>query len=757
VVADGPWGAIEDRPLPPLALTVDAPATLSLAAPLAADERRMGCRVFVPGFRKGRGTKLRFPYAASIHSPRAQHVRLGAFWGPHWLNGEAVAGENDAVCGNRQNLEVDLAAGWNLLYGEPEQLTESWAMVLAWPRAAGLRVAADSAEDAPEAMRYGAAVEAERLPSAQNAVPADSAALDALDIDWRLAPTTATNTTPHPARDCAWDRPGDAIAYETAADFPLELVGDHVLVYDFCREFLGTVTVELEAPAGTVVDIANDERRRDDGLLGLYATNPFTDTADRFVCRGGRQVIEGFHPRGGRWLQLALRPPADGRVVLHRVAITSAQVPVRRDGRFESSEPVFDWCFEAGLATLRACVEDAFLDCPWRERGTYLGDALVEQSALASVTGDLAVARRSLELWAQGQLPDGQMQACVPSWHRRPHEDFSLWWIPAVRDYWALTGDVAFVRRYHAVIERIFASPSWQEQDGALWTAEGLHSFIDWGATRSSKQGRGNACLNAIRVLARDAAAELAELLGDADAAAGHRAEAERVREGLRLRLWLADAGRFAARLDDQGAADAKEAARHANALLVLAGVPDAEQLAATWAFLEAELAHNLADGCTRGQGTGHCELYFLYYVLRACYAHDRVALAERLMREHWGLLMRADAWTLWECFCRGVHGAGSQCHAWSCGPLAMLREQVLGVRWVAGDPTRVTVAPNSHLTWARGTVPHPAGGIAVHWRRHADRLFLAVDAPDGVEVELAAGAACRELELVCVGSAPHS
>jgi len=95
------------------------------------------------------------------------------------------------------------------------------------------------------------------------------------------------------------------------------------------------------------------------------------------------------------------------------------------------------------------------------------------------------------------------------------------------------------------------------------------------------------------------------------------------------------------------------------------------------------------------------------------------------------------------------VRGAGSFCHAWSCGPLAFYREQVLGVTWPAGDPSRVTAAPNSLLTWARGSVPHPDGAVEVHWRRNGGRLFLAATAPEGVELTVTAGPALGDHQLL--------
>jgi hypothetical protein len=272
-------------------------------------------------------------------------------------------------------------------------LTEMWSQYIALPAVAELTVGT---------MHAGRPQPQAALRSARGAVPATAECAAALDLGWEEVPSTG-NAGGNPAREMAWDRPGTAIADPT---LPLALAGGDrgwTVTADLGGEFLGHIRVDLDAPAGTVIDIASDERFRADGCLGLYATNPFVDAADRIVHPGGRATHELFHPRGGRYLQLTIRPQRRGSVVLHGLAVRSHQVAVQLDGAFACGDADFDWIWPVSHATLQACVEDAFLDCPWRERGTYLGDALVESATLAACTGNkqaaadrLGISRRSL-------------------------------------------------------------------------------------------------------------------------------------------------------------------------------------------------------------------------------------------------------------------------------------------------------------------------------------------------------------------------
>jgi len=721
VIISGPWGRTQRRSTPRPDERPRQIVDVVLAGPLVNDEQRLSARVYAPGH--GRGSiQTRFPYELRIQSPCAQDVTLGLFWGPHRLNGVELAMTTVAHLGNRQETTAHFTKGWNVLSGEPELLQEVWSIQIGLPRKARLIAGR---------FRVGVARPVHDLGSG--------------DPGWREI--DHANADQLPSRACAWDRP-TATCVPGALPQELSVVGDQVVLLDAGYEFLGRITCDITASAGTLIDVVVDERRRADGLIGLYATNPFTDAADRYVHPGGRVTISGFHPRGGRLIQLILRPPAlksgmkiIDRMTVHAVAVRSSTTPFIRDGAFTCSDPVFDWTWHAGARTLAACSSDAFLDCPWREQGTYLGDAVIEACALRALSSDHRLITHTTNLFADGQLPNGQMPACSPSWHRLPHEDFSLRWVQLVYEEWAHTGDLKTVRSRLPAIERILDSSAWCADRDGLWTAEGLHLFIDWGVHREGRSGPANAMLNLLRVRALLQAAELLTACGRD--ATGLRHEADGVSAAIRKRLWLAGEGRYRSNTNESD-----DDALHANALALLTPACVGREKSLI-RHLEAGLARNLERGLA-GAHAGHLELAFLHDVLEALYHHGRTATAESVMRSHWGLMRNHNAWTLWETLCDGAKGNGSLCHAWAATPLHWFHQRILGVRQMhAGDPDTLVIAPESLLPWASGTVPHRRGAIEVSWQQSGGVLQVQTKIPKGIEFTVQPGPTFSRHRLV--------
>lgn len=701
----GPWGALTPRSVPAASL---APVALSLrwSGPLDDRDRVIGYRWCEPGLARGTGPRRSSVYACELDSPGAQNLVIGIFWSRHWLNGELLACANDPAHGNRQTATLHLRPGPNLLYGEVEQLEEVWGLTLGFPTGPGapalrsLRVAGLLAEGA--------------LPPP----PATLAELPAAGLAWRELPLAEP---PLPARVRAWDSLGAAPSRKWA------------WVFQAADEFVGYPSLELEAPAGSILDVGVDDQCRADGLLALYASNPFTHTVDRYVLRGGRQRVQGFHVRGGKYLQLTLTLPE--AVVpppqLAACCVRSANGEFALEGRFECSDPVLTWAWGLSARTLQVSVEDSTTDCPWRERGTYLGDAYVNLHMLGSLNREWRLPRRVLRLFAQSQFADGMMPSAAPSWMTRGHADFTLIWILLLHDYWRLSGDLETVRELWPTLERILASPVWQADEQGLWSGDGLNLFIDWGRLREETVGPANAALNAFRAQALADAAVLAAALGR-DARPLAEAAAQ-VRAAFAATLWLPGEGRFAP------FAGGTSPALHANILALRFGLGSPAQQAQVLDYVCGRLRHNLRLGVEQGQGTGFAELYFLFYTLEALYRHGRVALAEELLREHYGLMREHGATTLWECFSRGVRGAGSLCHSWSGAALVMASRYVLGVQPPdPACPDRLAVAPRAaSITWARGEYPHRRGLVQVAWQRVDGELQVQVQAPPGVTVEV--------------------
>ena len=716
------WGALRPRSIPLLTRDIRTPEKILLAAELDASEMRVGFMVDNARPPLG-GNRVRVCYATHVYAPNAQTATLGAFWGPHYLNGEALKAERAPGQGNRENFSLQLKQGWNFLYGEPEILEEGWGVLLGLPAGRGLVFAATPDANSAETILHSGAIAREELEPRRKAPPSSAAELFELPGGGAWRRVARGERLPLPAREAGWDRAGAALPLAPFAvtDVRIPAGKDATIVFDFGGEYIGHALLDVDAPEGTVFDVVNDERLRSDGMLNIFETNWAINSADRFVARGGAEQLEGFHPRGGRYLQVTVRG-ALGPVTLSRVAIRHTAYPLHVDGAFASSDPLFNWIYQTGIPTLQACMEDSYTDCPWRERGCYLGDALAELHATRAVTSDLALMRRCLWLWAKAQRDNGQMQDVAPSYHWTALPDYTLIWVIALRDFWSVTGDKALAAELWPSMQPLFASSLWKEEPSGLWNADALSVFCDWGATAETKKGESGP-LNAYRYQALNCAAELATVLGKTKEAATFKKEALRVRKAFQS-LWDAKHGRFAATRTN--GALVMEGAIHSNILALLFGLSTPAQYASALEFIIAETETNHA------LKPGHSETYFFYYLLNLLYSAGKVREAERAIRNNYGLMRAGGAWTLWEVF----SGHGSLCHAWSGAPLQSFIERTLGVRPAKpGQPDAIVIAPQfADVAWVRGSAPHRKGPIHVAWRVDAGRLELDVSLPKGVK-----------------------
>jgi hypothetical protein len=106
---------------------------------------------------------------------------------------------------------------------------------------------------------------------------------------------------------------------------------------------------------------------------------------------------------------------------------------------------------------------------------------------------------------------------------------------------------------------------------------------------------------------------------------------------------------------------------------------------------------------------------------------------------------------TTWENFGK-CGGQTSLSHGWSAHPTYYLSTQVLGVKLGFPDETdlsKITIAPQANdISWARGTVPHPAGTVEVEWYLKGNKLIVNYTAPKNVPCKVKPEGKLAEKEL---------
>ncbi|MDF3129478.1 hypothetical protein P0Y35_09760 [Kiritimatiellaeota bacterium B1221] len=737
-----PWTTLRPRSAPYPDYQSMAPQRLLVASPVKTLYQRIGIQLEDAEFSKlkrNHNAKSSRQLTAWIYSEQAQSLKLETFWCMMEINGQPCELDDSSLQGNHGFTRVDLKAGWNFYSVNVEQLTEHWTHLLGWPTGAGLSLHArpDRSETAPWAV-------SPPRESRSLIPPPDSPDTFGLPEGWIRDSGEISRITP--ARLVAWMRPDENRALR---DLPwIELKKGHhfdaptaMWTLDFADQFYGHPVIEVEAPAGSILDVAYDDWKREDGCVNLYHSNPFTDAADRYILRGGRQIIEGLNPRGGIFMQVTLHTPEGDTapLKLHNVSIRSRQLLKQQPPKssFSCGDSVMDWAWNISTHTLIASTDEAYADCPWRERGSYIGDSLVNFHLQRLITSDLSIARRTFRMMGEGQHlsgpHQGQLASVTPAWHRKPHEDFTLIWIMCLRDYWNYTGDRSLLEETWPVIERIWDSPVWKTNEAGLWdVTEEMSPFIDWGVQKEDRVGRSNLLLNLFRLGALQATAEIERVLGRNFHST--KAKIASVDQALQTRLWQEDQGRFAP------SDDHNSPCLHGQVLALAFGLGNAERLLKS---IEPELKQNFKKGISQGQGAGHLELYFHIYLLPALAEMGRDDWAEQFIIEHFEYLKSLNYPTLNECFCRAVRGQGSCCHSWSGAPAIYASQNILGLRQrEPGNPDAWIVDPRTqNYSSVSGCLPHAKGDIYVSWTRKENGFHFEIKAPEGVEVQVPASA----------------
>lgn len=492
------------------------------------------------------------------------------------------------------------------------------------------------------------------------------------------------------------------------------------VILDCGGERTGSLEVELEAAAGTVVDIAHGEHLLDGRVRCHIGGRCF---ADRLICREGtnRHTLP-FRRIGARYLELHLTRLARP-VLLRGATIVPTMVPLPPPAVWDDGEAFAARLRALSVKTLRCCMHEHYEDCPWREQALYGYDSRNQALFGYYLWGNDPFAAASFDLLGRGIRPDGLLELCAPARVPVTIPAFSFVWITAVRDHFLYSGDDRLFRRFEGQIEEML-DRAWMRRDGATGLPRppggaAIWDFFEWQPMLDGNQSR-----SADHVLYGLYLAMALRAWEELRARAG-RPVAIRSRpllEAIGRRFRRGD-GFLGTLLEDGRLSGCHE---HVNALALKLGLlspslnPEyvrrvvAKELTPVTTSV---LSHAL-DALAMAGGKG-------------------MEAAEDRLGEEFDAMVASGHDTLWETRlgASDFDGAGSLCHGWSAVGVYWQGARRLGVRPLEPGFRRFEVSPwlGARARMA-GEVPTPSGPIRIACRRRADGLELEVRHPDDLE-----------------------
>lgn len=509
------------------------------------------------------------------------------------------------------------------------------------------------------------------------------------------------------------------------------------------RVVSGFVNFEVQAPSGTVLDIAYLE----ESLLSP-TSNIDVRAGTRYIARGENDRFQVFDSNGFRYVYILLHG-VQGSVTLKNFAVQEQLYPWEEGSSFTCDDEELNRIYTAGVRTVQLNSHDSFIDCPTREQRAWVGDGVVHQMVHLATNRDWRLAWHFLTLGnsprSDGMLPMsvvGEIEArgafTIPDW--------SLHWIHGVYNCYRFIGDKNFVKSLMPTVERVLRwYVPYQTKSGVLKDV-GEWNLVDW----SSVLTNGSSSL--LTALWSRGLREFADMAGWLDERGSQRWATElyeQARQGFEI-FWDEKRGSY---IDHIVNGERKpEMSQLAGALAIVSGLaPEArwERIIDTITDPARLVVRSWIGGDqgeyspekTQKQIQGIYEIDwdanreivlaqpFMSYVV-----HDAVAQAGHSHRLpdlylRWSEFLIDGYDTIGECW-----GWGTHVHGWSCTPTRDMMFYTLGVTPAEPGYSKARIAPRlGRLKWAKGNVPTPHGLIYVE--ATVDKVV--VDSPVPVVVDL--------------------
>ena len=505
---------------------------------------------------------------------------------------------------------------------------------------------------------------------------------------------------------------------------------DLACTVDFGKESTGFITIDVEAAAGTVVEIHHGEHLDDGHPRSVIGPRNFID---RYICHDGRnQFTYPLRRIGGRYMQLIFSEYGETMPALHYAGISGVYYPLPQPTYLDTADSMLQKMRNVSINTLACCMHDHYEDCPWREQSLYAYDSRNQMLYGYYVWGNYDFAKASLELLGRSYLGNGYLEICAPAESSITIPSFTMVWIPSLLELYMHSGSLDEYKRQKETVKKILESALARKS-----RVEGLYepgnekriwNFFEWTGRLDRCPAFPDSLYNIYMYEALGAASKLAAADGDSEASARYGAAAKKLGTAIEKMFWDEKKQCYGYLLPSENAN--QEDYEHVQALMLFNNlVPEAKIDAVVKAISSGKLV-----ACT------YSSLPYLVRGMADKTAAARMHIYDRIYNEFakWtveGFTSLPETPTGPDDF----YWAGSCCHGWSAIPAYYINCIILGVRPLEPGFKKFEVKPYpGRQRRAGGMIPTPNGDIQVMWeKRNEDDpakmgLYVEVFYPDG-------------------------
>ncbi|MGC6176877.1 hypothetical protein [Lacrimispora sp. 38-1] len=132
-------------------------------------------------------------------------------------------------------------------------------------------------------------------------------------------------------------------------------------------------------------------------------------------------------------------------VTLYEPIFRRTGYPLEVGSYVKSSEEWVSGIWNMCVNTLKNCMTETYMDCPFYEQMQFSMDTRLQALFTYAVSNDTTLAKKALKDFHNSMMPDGLIQGKYPSAFPQIISTFSLHYIYMIFEYYQQTGDLSIV------------------------------------------------------------------------------------------------------------------------------------------------------------------------------------------------------------------------------------------------------------------------------------------------------------------------
>ncbi len=507
---------------------------------------------------------------------------------------------------------------------------------------------------------------------------------------------------------------------------------------DFGKEQAGCLGLKVCGKRGDVLEIRYGEELEKNGRV-RFSLRANCCYQEFITLAGGEEIIDFFEYKGYRYVEII---HASVDLTKRDVWTLCRHYPFPENpADFDCSNGLLKRIWELCVHGVKLGTQDTYIDCPTREKGGFIGDALITGMTHLALTGDIRIYKKFIIDCANTARYFPGLRSHIPTNLVYILFDYSMLFPLFLQEYYRFTGDLDFVEKMLPIVDGIHDHAASFENASSL--VENItqpieeanpHSaiLVDWPPVLRDDHDFEKAETGVSTVanmfyygfLKRSS--ELYALIGCHEKAKGLIAKYERIAESLLAHTYNEKTGLFT------DTPDSDHVGLHSNVLQIFFGLTPPQGYGPLVELIKKKRLN--------------CGVYFAYFVIKGLYSIGEYKTAFDLLTgkdDHsWYNMLKCGATTCMEVWDPSQKVNMSWCHPWSSSPIHFFIDEIMGVKPAAPAWTRVVCAPKIPvgLDSMRISFPVNGGRITAEFVRTETGVVYTLGVPAGVEVTFDGG-----------------